>query len=736
MNIIRKHSRIVIGLLSLVVLLPSGGAAASVSFLAVGAGDATTNAAILWTRAQDSSTVAGVAVTAQVSRDPMFATGVVSFPGMSDPEQDYTVHVEATGLASATRYFYRFVVSDHTTSPVGTFVTAPDATAKVRVKFGFTGDADGLMRPYSATGDVTAPGVASFANEHFDYFIWLGDTIYETASGGSGPDASPVTPSTSVAGNLTPAGLATMEQAYWGKYRQQFQPVSTGPFPGLQVFFASTGHYTLLDNHELGNKQVINGGAAPGISPIGIGVDPSNPANDVNTTGSYMNQTPVFKTLVQAYSDYQPIRMRVVSAPGDPRSDGTQQLYFSQHWGANVIFFNLDDRSYRDIRLKKADGTTDETGPRADKSGRMMLGPTQLAWIEQSLLDAQNNRIPWKFVAISSPMDQIGPIGGSFTLTNGPNNGAGTYSNVESDGGKSWMGGYRAERNALLKFIADNHIQNVVFLSTDDHQVRINELGYFTQFDSNGTPIQSSYVRVPRSFHIVVGPIGATGPDGIIDHSIPNILTLAQNFAAQQIALGIDPIGLDPGHPGLHDVWREGDVQADVLRQPFDFYSPDTFNYATLDIGGTCATLTVTIKGINSYAVNTFPQPSASNPVRPILSFGIDADDQPPAIQGVVATPNVLWPPNNKMVPVKVLVAATDNCGIASARIVSVTSNEADGASPEWQITGDLTLQLRAQRNGQGSGRTYTITIEVKDLSDNTTRQSVNVVVPHSQGQL
>ena len=40
------------------------------------------------------------------------------------------------------------------------------------------------------------------------------------------------------------------------------------------------------------------------------------------------------------------------------------------------------------------------------------------------------------------------------------------------------MGGYRAERNALLKFIADHHVQNVVFLATDDHQNRINELLY------------------------------------------------------------------------------------------------------------------------------------------------------------------------------------------------------------------------------------------------------------------
>jgi phosphodiesterase/alkaline phosphatase D-like protein len=577
----------------------------STSFLAVGAGDATSSDAILWTRAQDSGSTAGVALIAQVSTDQTFASGMAAFAGTTDPTQDYTIHIDATGLQSGTRYYYRFVAGDNTVSPVGTFKTAPDPTAQAAVHFGFTGDADGQMRPYDAADGVTAPGVPSFANQNFDYFVWLGDTIYETASGGTGPNASPATPSTSTAGNLTPAGLATMEQAYWAKYRQQLQPVSTGGDPGLQSFFSSTGHYTLLDNHELGNKQVINGGAAPGSSPAGIGVDPTNTANDVNTTGTYMNQTPVFQTLQQAYTDYQPIRVETVNAPGDPRSNGTQRLYFAQQWGANSIFFNLDDRSYRDIRLKKADGTTDDTGPRADNAARTMLGPTQLNWFEQGLLSAQAQGITWKFVAVSSPIDQIGAIGSG------------------ADGGKSWMGGYRAERNQLLQFIADNHIDHVVFLSTDDHQVRVNELGYFTQFDANGTPVQSSYTRVPGAFEIVCGPIGATGPDTITDRSIANIQGLAQSLANQEIAAGVDPIGLDPNFPGLKNVSREGDPGANANRSPFDFYSPDTFNYAALDVDPSGQSLTVTIDGMNSYAVNTFPQPGAGNPVRQILQFTI-----------------------------------------------------------------------------------------------------------------
>jgi phosphodiesterase/alkaline phosphatase D-like protein len=653
----------------------------SVSFLGVASGDATSTDAILWTRTQDSAATPiqptgyvpgeSVDVTALVSTDPALKSGVF-YKGTTAPTRDFTIHLDATGLQSGTTYYYQFVASDGSLSQEGTFKTAPDPTAKVGVNSGFTGDADGLMRPYDATSNVAAPGATSFANQHFDYFVWLGDTIYETASGSTSTDnVSPAVPSSSVASNLTDGGLTAMQQAYFAKYQQQLEPVNTGPsrglgdtLPGLQGFFDSTGHYTLLDNHELGNKQLINGGAPEGLN--GIGVDATNPANDVNTSGTYINQSAAFQALEAAYTDYQPLRIQTVSAPGDARSNGTQQLYFSQQWGANTVFFNLDDRSYRDIRLKQSGNpSADDTGVRADNAARTMLGQTQLQWIEQGLLAAQNNGTTWKFVAISSPIDQIGPIGGSFTIDNSadPNTTQPGFTSSESDGGKSWMGGYRAERNALLKFIADNHIDHVVFESTDDHQVRINEVGYFTQFDQNGTPIQSSYTRVPGAFEIVVGPIGATGPDTITDHSIANIQALAQSFTSQQSARGIDPIGLDPNFPGLINVSREGDPNANAYRSAFDFYSPDTFNFADLQVDPTGQNLTVTIDGINSYATNTFPQPNANNPLRQILQFtittnGVNAQansfnnltEGSATINGPVATftdPNTTFTPGN-----------------------------------------------------------------------------------------
>lgn len=106
------------------------------------------------------------------------------------------------------------------------------------------------------------------------------------------------------------------------------------------------------------------------------------------------------------------------------------------------------------------------------------------------------------------------------------------------------------------------------------------------------------------------------------------------------------------------------------------------------------------------------------------------SDCEPPSIQSIVASPAILWPPNHRMQPVTLSVSATDNCHVARTRIVGVTSNE-PGPSPDWELTGDLTLNLRAERSGKGAGRLYSITVECADDSGNTSTAVATVAVPH-----
>jgi len=680
---------------------------ASVTFLGVAAGDATTEDAIVWTRAKDEANPQPTDINVQITQDPTFNTGVTTlFAGTAGSPTDYTVKADVGGLESGIIYYYRFQTTDGlVTSNVGKFKTPPDPAARAAVHFAFSGDCDGLIRPYALASQVPA--------KNLDFFMFDGDTEYETS-------ASIGSPAVTSTGNIPDptviVATATQLQLFTDfsrKYSEQFLPVNVGGQNCLQPFFAGQGNYTAYDNHELGNKQYINGGAPAGGGvgsttglppfdfPTGAGVDARNAANDVTPNdGSipFINKSGGFQQLQQVYLNYQPVKDRgTLNVPADPRTDGTKQLYFAQQWGRNVIFINMDDRTYRDIRMKTA-ANVDDTGPRADNPNRTMIGATQLAWLEETLLAANQAGTTWKFINISDPIDQIGPIGGSLTLINPPaieeygtlgsitsivttaatlntttvtvgstvglvvgqgvsgtgvpasttiskintdgitfsvNNSCtiasgatltltpapSTYAPVTSDGGKSWMGEYRAARNALLKFIADNQIHNVVFLATDDHQNRINELLYSA---TGQTGDQTTYVKVPYCFSIVCGPLGATGPDLISNHSFSLAKKLADSIANAQIAANIEPIGLG-GYHGLKNVTRLGDSKADKLRQPADFYSPDTFNYNVLDVSADGITLTLTSYGINSTVQNGFVEyDPINNPEQELFSFQIN----------------------------------------------------------------------------------------------------------------
>ena len=112
-------------------------------------------------------------------------------------------------------------------------------------------------------------------------------------------------------------------------------------------------------------------------------------------------------------------------------------------------------------------------------------------------------------------------------------------------------------------------------------------------------------------------------------------------------------------------------------------------------------------------------------------------DVVPPTISSATASPSLIQVADHRMVPVAVAVSASDQCGGPfSCRIISVASNEpVDGVgdgdtSPDWEITGDLTVKVRAERAGMGTGRVYTITIACVDTSGNQTTSVMTVTVP------
>lgn len=118
-------------------------------------------------------------------------------------------------------------------------------------------------------------------------------------------------------------------------------------------------------------------------------------------------------------------------------------------------------------------------------------------------------------------------------------------------------------------------------------------------------------------------------------------------------------------------------------------------------------------------------------------------DTTPPTLAPTV-NPAILWPPNQKLVDVFVTAGAADDSGAVALSVAQISSTEPPQKDKkgqplaDWQVvsidqeTGVIHLQLRADRNGNGPGRTYTITIQATDPSANAATADVQVVVPRT----
>jgi hypothetical protein len=145
----------------------------------------------------------------------------------------------------------------------------------------------------------------------------------------------------------------------------------------------------------------------------------------------------------------------------------------------------------------------------------------------------------------------------------------------------------------------------------------------------------------------------------------------------------------------------------------------------------------------------------ANSPLGITFSYGGDANFNPVGGAGTLSVvdsvpPTItlngnmisLWPNNKQFHTISVgdLVAgASDGCdasvNLSSVVISQVTSDEGASADGDIIIAADCrSVRLRAERNGNGDGRVYTITFRVRDASGNTTTKTAKVIVPHDQG--
>ena len=231
------------------------------------------------------------------------------------------------------------------------------------------------------------------------------------------------------------------------------------------------------------------------------------------------------------------------------------------------------------------------------------------------------------------------------------------------------------------------------------------------------------------------GKLNQAFPNGVCDFSKPAVVQQpSQPWVSFAGGPGGQPLGDAPKFIGVNPpVAQCQDVsiqacsapQADVNNGTFD-PDGDAFSVEQTPAGPyPLGTTRVTLRAIDALGLSSSCQAN-------VQVF----DKTPPSLSAVSASPSSLWPPNKRMIGVALTVSAADGCtGNVSntCRVVAISGDDS-ATSADWRITGALTAELRADRTGQGSGRTYTLVVRCTDGSGNTADASASVVVPHDQG--
>ncbi|NLZ56743.1 MAG: phosphodiesterase [Corynebacterium sp.] len=327
----------------------------------VASGDPTTHSVILWTRVTPSvDAVPGsgrgesVTVIWEVAREASISTVIAGGTVVTGPEYDHTVHIDASGLEPATRYFYRFTAPTGEHSPVGATTTlmrddAPLASLNLAV----ASCANWESGHFAAYGDIARRAAA----HRLDLVVFLGDYIYEYARG-------EFTGKQGAVRQVEPAGeTITLDQ-----YRVRYGLYRTDPH--LQAAHAALPWVVMWDDHESANDSWREGAQNHGP---GEG-------------GWHARQ----QAALQAYLEWMPVRTTAASL-----------LYRSFRFGELAQLSMVDLRSFRDAPPSHAQWLVD--GGSAN-----MLGSEQFSWLKTQV---ENSPARWNIIGSSvmfSPMQITG----------------------------------------------------------------------------------------------------------------------------------------------------------------------------------------------------------------------------------------------------------------------------------------------------------------------------------------
>jgi phosphodiesterase/alkaline phosphatase D-like protein len=456
------------------------------------------------------------------------------------------VKVEFDHLKAGQHYFYRVIDASGETLQ-GSFTTASELGIHDGFHFALVADLHAELAPFVAIKNAAAADL--------DLVVKLGDTVYA---------------------DIPPPAATTLDEFRLAHDQIYSSHLGFNYWADLQ---ANTPVLAMIDDHEVINN--FAGGAPPSSDPRFAG-----------QPGDFINETPLYSNGLQAFNEYNAIENRTYSGTGEPLFDGAPDLYRYNTYGSDAAIILTDERSFRAAELPGPINPLDPAQisqflTASFDPSRSILGDVQFARVEHDLLDARDNGVTWKFVMVPEPIQNFGPVLGPGDR----------------------FEGYAAERDALLKFIADNHIENVVFVSADQHWTSVNNLTY--QETPGGPQIKSGAFEVVAmaaaagSFApllpAVALQLGLITPQQLAFYdslpnapdtdSIPNdkddfVKAILNGYMTK---LGYDPIGLESGGP-IHATLLQG-----------DYFVGHDYGWTDFNIDPGTGQLLVTTWGIPSY---------------------------------------------------------------------------------------------------------------------------------------
>ena len=115
------------------------------------------------------------------------------------------------------------------------------------------------------------------------------------------------------------------------------------------------------------------------------------------------------------------------------------------------------------------------------------------------------------------------------------------------------------------------------------------------------------------------------------------------------------------------------------------------------------------------------------------------SDTTPPSIS-VILSPNVIWPPNHRMVEITADIVVEDDVDTNPiVTLDSITCNECEASSSDIEGadtgTDDRLFYVLGERSGIGrESRLYTVTYSAKDSAGNISTTTAQVTIPHNLG--